>query len=131
MEQSGKDRRLKPRFNAELPCDVAPDDADLLYTHERLECRTRDLSETGVGVVAGSIYVGYTCVVDEGRPLRLRLVLPSGEIELEATTAHYVRLDREGAEPSYLIGLRIASMSEGDRSLYNDYLEELSAADAG
>lgn len=126
MEQSGKERRLKPRFNAELPCDIAPGGAELLFPDDRLECRTRDLSETGVGVVAGSIYVGYTCVVDEGRALHLRLALPGGEIEMEATSAHYIRLDSGAESPVYLIGLRIASMSEEDRTIYNNYLEELS-----
>jgi len=129
MEQSGRERRRTPRFNAELPCDVAPGDAALLFPGDRLECRTRDLSETGVGVVAGSIYVGYVCVVDEGRALRLRLVLPSGEIELETTTAHYLRLDTGGAEPSYLIGLRITSMSDEAGALYRQYLEELSRSE--
>ena len=129
MEQAARDRRQKPRYNAELPCDVAPGDADLLFLSERLECRTRDLSETGVGVVAGSIYVGYTCVVDEGRALLVRLVLPRGTIEMEATTAHYLRLDAGGGEPSYLIGLRITSMSGGARALYNEYLEGLSKSE--
>ena len=131
MKQSGRERRVKPRFNADLPCDVAPGDPDLIFPGERLECRTRDLSETGIGVVAGSIYVGYTCVVDEGRALSLRLALPAGEIEMEATTAHYLRLDSGAGEPVYLIGLRISSMSDEDRRLYNNYLEELSASDAG
>lgn len=131
MEQSGKERRLKPRFNAELSCDIAPGDAELHFPGDRLECRTRDLSETGVGVVAGSIYVGYTCVVDEGSALRVRLALPAGEIEMQATSAHYIRLDSGAGEPVYLIGLRINSMSEEDRATYNDYLDELSAADAG
>ncbi len=125
-EQSGKERRLKPRFNAELPCDIRPADAGLVFPGERLECRTRDLSETGVGVVAGSIYVGYTCVVDEGRALLLRLVLPAGELTVQATTAHYLRLDTGGQEPTYLIGLRIHDMTEGDRNTYSNYLEELS-----
>ena len=129
MEQPGRERRVKPRFNADLPCDVAPGDPDLIFPGERLECRTRDLSETGVGVVADSIYVGYTCVVDEGRALVLRLVLPSGEIEVEATAAHYLRLDRRGGQPSYLIGLRINKMSDEDRARYHEYLEELSRSE--
>jgi len=115
----------------EAPRDLAPGGAELLSPDDRLECRTRDLSETGVGVVAGSIYVGYTCVVDEGRALRLRLALPAGEIEVEATSAHYLRLDSGGDNPVYLIGLRITSMSEEDRTLYNDYLEELSRTEEG
>jgi hypothetical protein len=131
MEKSGRERRLKPRYNAELPCDLSPGAAELHSPDDRLECRTRDLSESGVGLVAGSIYVGYTCVVDEGRALRLRLALPAGEIEMEATSAHYLRLDSGAGEPAYLIGLRITSMSDGDRTLYQNYLEELSASDAG
>lgn len=129
MEQSGKERRLKPRYNAELPCDLTPGGAELLNPDDRLECLTRDLSETGVGVIAGSIYVGYTCVVDEERPINVRLALPAGEIAMEATSAHYLRLDSGADEPVYLIGLRITSMSEEDRSLYNDYLEELSKSE--
>ena len=129
MEQSGKERRLKPRYNTELPCDVAPGDADPLFFNERLECLTRDLSETGVGVVAGSIYVGYTCVVDEGRRLHVRLELPGGAVEMEATAAHYLRLDARDGEPSYLIGLRITSMSEEGRDLYTRHLEELSRSE--
>ena len=129
MEQSGKERRRKPRFNAELPCDLAPGGAELLNPDDRLECRTRDLSETGVGVVAGSIYVGYTCVVDEGRALHVRLALPAGEIEMEATSAHYLRLDSGSGEPVYLIGLRITSMANEDRALYQSYLEELSRSE--
>ncbi len=126
MEQSGKERRLKPRYNAELSCDISPGDAELHFPGDRLECRTRDLSETGVGVVAGSIYVGYTCVVDEGSALRVRLALPAGEIEMEATSAHYLRLDSGAGEPVYLIGLRINSMTEEAQAAYNNYLDELS-----
>lgn len=129
MEKSGKERRRKPRFNAELPCDLAPSDSEFVFPGDRLECRTRDLSETGVGVVAGSIYVGYTCVVDEERALHVRLALPAGEIKIEATSAHYLRLDSGTGEPVYLIGVRIASMSEEDRTLYNNYLEELSKSE--
>jgi len=128
-EKTGKERRLKPRFNAELPCDLSPGGGQLLSPDDRLECRTRDLSESGVGVVAGSIYVGYTCVVDEGCALRLRLALPAGEIEMEATSAHYLRLDSGDEQPVYLIGLRISSMSEEDWTLYLNYLDELSAAE--
>ena len=131
MEQSGGERRLKPRYHAELACDIAPGDADILFPGERLECRTRDLSETGVGLVAASIYVGYTCVVDEGRTLVARLELPSGPVEMEGIAAHYLRLDAGGGEPSYLIGLRITAMSDKARALYNQHLEELSKAEQG
>jgi hypothetical protein len=131
MEQTGKERRRKPRYNADLPCSVAlaAAERDILFLNERLDCRTRDLSETGVGLAAASIYIGYTCVVDEGRALVARLELPSGTIEMEATSAHYLRLDAGAGEASYLIGLRIISMSDEHRALYNSHLEALSKAE--
>jgi len=127
MEQSGSERRLKPRFNAELPCSISLAEAerDLIFPNERLDCRTRDLSESGVGLTADSIYLGYTCVVDEGRALLFRLELPDRTVEMEATTAHYLRLGGDSEAATYLIGLRITSMSEESRALYLSYLEEL------
>jgi hypothetical protein len=131
MEPSGKERRLKPRFGASLPCTVALSEAerDILFPGEKLDCRTRDLSESGVGVVAGSIYLGYTCIVDEGRALVVNVELPGGAVEMEATPAHYLRLDSGAAEASYLIGLRITSMSDGHRALYLAQLEALSRSE--
>ena len=131
MEQSGRERRLKPRYNADLACAVALADAesDILFPDARLDCRTRDLSETGLGLVAATIYIGYTCVVDEGCALRVTLELPAGTIEMEATSAHYLRLDAGAAEPTYLIGLRITSMTDEDRALYQGFLEGLSRSE--
>jgi hypothetical protein len=127
MEQSGRERRLKPRFNAELRCTLALAEAesDLIFPNEKLDCRTRDLSESGVGLTAETIYLGYTCVVDEGRALTLMLELPNGVVEMEATTAHYLRIGGGEQSAHYLIGLRITSMSKEDRSLFLSYLEEL------
>ena len=131
MEKSGRERRLRPRYSADLACAVAlaESERDILFPNERLDARTRDLSETGVGLVAGTIYLGYTCVVDEGRALHVALELPAGAVEIEATPAHYLRLDADAGEPAYLIGLRITSMSEADGAAYHRYLEELSRAE--
>ena len=133
MEPSGKERRLKPRFGASLPCSVALAEAerDILFPGEKLDCRTRDLSESGVGLVARSIYLGYTCIVDEGRELLVTLELPGGAVEMEATPAHYLRLDSGVGEASYLIGLRITSMSAEHRALYAAQLDALSRSEQG
>ena len=129
MEPQGKERRLKPRFNVSLPCTVAlPEgERDILFPDAALRCRTRDLSETGVGLAAPSIYLGYTCAVDEGRLLLIELELPAGPVRMLATAAHYLRLDRAGEEASYLIGLRINEMSEAARALFDGYLASLAA----
>jgi PilZ domain len=131
MESSGKERRLKPRYSASLPCSVAlaEEERDLLFPNEKLDCRTRDLSESGVGLVAGSIYLGYTCILDEGRALAVSVELPAGTVSMEATPAHYLRLDSGGEEASYLIGLRITSMTDEHRALYLAQLEALSRSE--
>jgi hypothetical protein len=126
-KQSGRERRLKPRFAAEVTCTVALTDAehDMLFPNEKLHCRTRDVSESGVGLVANSIYLGYTCVVDEGRPLLVTLELPAGPVRMETTAAHYVRLDAGARDTTYQIGLRIISIDEDQSALYESFLEAL------
>jgi hypothetical protein len=130
-EQSGRERRRKPRFAADVTCTVALTDAEhsLLFPNEKLHCRTRDVSESGVGLVATSIYLGYTCVVDEGRALLLKLELASGPVEMETTAAHYLRLDASARETTYLIGLRITSIAEDQHAIYKSFLESLGKAE--
>ena len=132
METSGKERRLKPRFGASLSCSVAlaEDERDLLFPGEKLDCRTRDLSESGIGLVAHSIYLGYTCIVDDGRALAVTVELPGGTVSMEATPAHYLRLDSGAGEASYLIGLRITSMTDEHRALYLAQLEAISRSES-
>jgi hypothetical protein len=128
-ENRGRERRLKPRYNTSLPCTLAlpPAERDILFPHERLECRTRDISESGVALVVTSIYLGYACVLDEGRTLELSIELPAAPIRMTATTAHYLRMG--GAEgSSYVVGLRILTMSEQDRAAFLSYLEALASA---
>lgn len=127
MEPQGKERRLKPRFNVSLPCTLSLPAAerDFIFPDAALDCRTRDLSESGVGLEADSIYLGYACAVDEGRRLLLELELPAGRVQMLATPAHYLRLDRPGGEATYLIGLRITEMGDAARALFTAYLASL------
>lgn len=134
MEPTGRDRRLKPRFSAALRCTLSlpAEDRDILFPHERLRFRTRDLSESGIGLVAPSIYLGYTCVVDEGRALELALELPEGvAVRLKVASAHYLRLDRDEAEASYLIGLRVLDAEGEDFKRFGQYLTSLESSEQG
>src|SRR5688500_13293598 len=134
-EPTGKDRRLRPRFSAALRCtlQLPPEDRDILFPHEQLSCLTRDLSESGIGLVAPSIYLGYTCVVDEGRALSLSLELPDGaHVTLRVASAHYLRLDRDAAaEASYLIGLRLVEPDGEDLERFRQYLSTLKKSEEG
>lgn len=137
MEQEhsgGRERRLTPRFEVTLDCSVAlavgERSSEVLFPDAALRAHTRDVSETGLGLVTASIYVGYDCVVDAGRTLIVTLEAPRGPIELRATPVHYTRLDAAGEEVSYAVGLRILEMSARDRSLYAGLLRELESAGA-
>ena len=125
----GRERRLSPRFNASLGCQISlPDEersSGVLFPDARITGRTRDLSESGLGIIAPTIYVGYDCVVDRGRTLLVSLRLPTGAVELKATAAHYIRQDDSGGESSYLIGLSITGMDDDNRSRYNSLLAGL------
>jgi hypothetical protein len=134
MEPTGKDRRRKPRFSAALrgTLSLPPEDRDILFPHEQLRCRTRDLSESGIGLLAPSIYLGYTCVVDEGRPLELALELSEGVlVTLKVESAHYLRLDSEEGEASYIIGLRIIELAGENLTRFTQYLGTLESSEQG
>ena len=127
----GRERRLSPRYTVSLGCQISlPDEersSGVLFPDASIDCRTRDLSGSGLGVITHTIYAGYDCVVDQGRTLLVSLRLPSGaDVELKATAAHYVRLDDSGGESSYVIGLSITGMDDDNRSRYASLLAELS-----
>jgi len=122
------DRRSAPRRLLRLPCTIFIHDPK----HEgpqagrrepRLEAFTRDLSRSGIGLVAPAIRVGERYLTDSA--LRLVLEHPTGPLELTAAAVRYEQLDESGGERGYLIGLRITSMSDADRDRYERHLDEL------
>ncbi len=127
----GRERRLSPRFNVSLECGVRLPEEErssaLLFPGTILSGRTRDLSESGLGLILPSIYVGYDCIVDRGRTLVVSLALPSGVVEVRAAPVHYIRHDKGGDEVSYHLGLHIVGMSDETRAHYLDFLGTLSA----
>ena len=133
FDSTGRERRLSPRFAAVLECAVSLPEGErssgLLFPRTSLDCRTRDVSETGLGLVAPSIYIGYDCIIDLGRTLLVSLALPTGPVEIKATAVHYVRRDRAGEEATYLIGLSIVAMGDVERARYAEFLAGLAGAD--
>ncbi len=125
------DRRSAPRRPLRLPCAVFIHDPKLEEAHHaarrapRLEAFTRDLSSTGIGLVAPAVRVGERYLTDS--PLRLVLEHPTGPLELTAAAVRYEQLDETGDERGYLFGLRITSMSDADRARYERHLQEAGA----
>lgn len=124
------DRRSAPRRSLRLPCAVFIHDPNLGGAQSgkraaRLEAFTRDLSRSGVGLVAPAVRIGERYLTDS--PLRLVLEHPTGPLELFASAVRYEQLDETEGERGYLIGLRITSMSDPDRARYERHLEEAGA----
>jgi PilZ domain-containing protein len=121
------DRRSAPRRILRLPCTVFIHDPrlDAAQTDRRaprLEAFTRDLSRTGIGLVAPAVRIGERYLTDS--PLRLVLEHPTGPLELTASPVRYEQLEDSAGERGYLIGLRITAMSDADRARYERHLEK-------
>jgi PilZ domain len=124
------DRRSAPRYSLRLPCAVLIHDPKLDGARggdqrraPRLEAFTRDLSRTGIGLVAPAVRIGERYLTDS--PLRLVLEHPTGPLELFAAAVRYEQLDETEGERGYLIGLRISAMSDADRARYERHLKEV------
>ncbi len=132
MNPSGRERRQTPRYSVRIPCSVSlpPGEQNILFPRARLDGHTRDVSESGAGIALTSVYIGYDCILDEGRALVAVLELPDGNITLNVVAAHYLRLAQQQqgdeSDASYLIGLRITGMSVDNHARYAKYLEQLS-----
>lgn len=119
-------RRASPRLAARLPCLVSlhePRASDHARLPPTLEVHTRDLSATGVALVAPVIRINDRYLTDS--TLLLRLEHPAGTIEMIVKSVRYERLAPEGGEDGYLLGVRIVEMSDEARARYDAHLSGL------
>lgn len=119
------DRRRSPRFGARLPVVVSLLEAEGGAEPANVSGHTRDLSADGLGLVLPNIRVGGRYLVGDSVTLRVTLKLPGGYARLYATPVRYEKLEAEGPERGFLVGLRLTDNSEQDRALLNDYLKSL------
>jgi hypothetical protein len=119
-------RRASPRKQLRLRCAVSLHDTRPDAAARRapsLEVYTRDLSSTGIALVAPAIRINDRYLTDA--TLRLLLEHPAGSMEIVAQPVRYEQLPPEGEETGYLIGVRITSMSDADRTRYDEHLSAL------
>ena len=122
-------RRRAIRFRVRLPLRVFLVDQQLHLNGSRrpasISGHTADVSTTGIGLVVPAIRIGEHYLVGENRRLRIELELPGGPIALQGVSVRYERLEDEGTENGYLIGVSIAEMNERDRDHYVEYVKRL------
>lgn len=133
LEAAGRgQRRAAPRLSARLEarvlmiaerCGVGAEDAGVLT----LSGYTRDVSESGLGLIVSEREAGELFSLGPDCVLRMTLPLPGGPVEV---TARPVRHESEGSGVC-LVGAQITDMTGRDRVVYMNYLRELEAEAVG
>jgi len=123
-------RRIARRFRRSVSFNVSLFDPKLnreqLEHAPYLEGTTLDLSASGLGLKVPAIRINDRYLTAPDQILHLLLEFPSGQIEMRVAPVRYEQLDREpGAPGSYLIGVRIADMSDDARTRFDEYLKNL------
>ncbi|HEV7681254.1 MAG TPA: PilZ domain-containing protein [Pyrinomonadaceae bacterium] len=90
-----------------------------------LEGYTLDVSENGLALVVPQITLGEHHLVGENRSLNLKLQLPGGPVEIEASPVRYQRLEEDHAETGYLIAVKIIRMPDDDRARFSEFVANL------
>ena len=130
------DRRRAPRrgarFAARLPLTVSPlSDAQDFGRDARdsLAGSTRDLSARGLTLLLPAMRIGNRYLTDAAGYLGVRVETPAGPVCMLAAPARFEHLPAAGEGYSYLLGVRILKMGDGDRVTYLSYLKTLAPSD--
>lgn len=131
------ERRAAPRFTTHLErrlvVNISLADASSKAEGSRgpsvLAGYTRDVSETGLGIVVPDIRINNFNVTRPDRALRIMLGLPGEPVEIHALPVRHIELEEDAESEGYLIGVQITRMSERDRSRYRAFLKTFRRSD--
>jgi len=90
-----------------------------------IEGHTLDISAHGLALIVPRITLGEHHLVGENRSFNLKLELPDGPVELQASPVRYERLDEDRNDTGYLIAVRIAGVPTDDMQRYSDFVTSL------
>ncbi|HJR06766.1 MAG TPA: PilZ domain-containing protein [Pyrinomonadaceae bacterium] len=93
-----------------------------------LEGTTSDISASGLALIVPAIRINDRYLTAPDQLLRLLLDFPNDLVEMRVAPVRYEQLERAGdaaTSSGYLIGVRIAEMSDTDRARFDEYLKEL------
>jgi hypothetical protein len=125
LRQYVGDRRRSRRQRVRLPFRLSLVSATKNLNGARrissMDGQTMDLSANGLALIVPKITLGEHHLVGENRSFNIKLELPDGPVELQATPVRYERLDEDKDETGYVIAVKIVSMHDGDRARYSEY----------
>lgn len=126
-----EERRQSPRLDANLQARLefsvllreAEAAADGVQHMRAVAGHTVNVSAGGLAVMLHAQKIDEQYLSGSEGSMSIELDLPNGgSIEIQATPVRY-----EKREDGYLIGAQISAMSERDRQLFEEYLQEIGA----
>ena len=84
---------------------------------------TRDISESGLGLIVSTKSMNVLHGLGQNYTLHLVLTLHMGSVELEMTPVRYQHINEGGSATHLLIGAQITKMSDADHVKFVEYLE--------
>jgi len=90
----------------------------------------RDLSKTGLSLIVPSLRFGNRFLVSEYHPLRVRVELPDGTVDIQVAPVRYDKLHETQGERSYIIGGRIMRLTAADRSRLSQHIQLIKKSQA-
>jgi PilZ domain len=131
---AAEERRASPRLTTHLERQLVVN-VSLLDVNLKLDAArgpkvlagyTRDISETGLGIVLQDVRLGSFNITRPERTLRIMLGIPGPPVEIHGTVVRHVKMEADAESGGgYLVGVKITHMSERDRSHYQDFLRSL------
>ena len=127
-----EERRQSPRLDANLQARLefsvllreAEAAADGVQHMRAVAGHTVNVSAGGLAVMLHAQKIDEQYLSGSEGSMSIELDLPNGgSIEIQATPVRY-----EKREDGYLIGAQISAMSERDRQLFEEYLQEIGAS---
>lgn len=115
-------RRRAPRYKVRLSVSVSPVQAarpvrasagqNALYGY------TRDISSSGLALILPAIRINNIYLTGEERMLEILIEHEDDPIVMYGVAARYEKLDEEGNDKGYLVGVKIVEVSEDDRARF-------------
>ena len=128
-ETKGADRRGAPRRRAQCEARLlfiaSVEPVEETQAHIKLFGHTRDLSETGLSLVADTIHITDFELCSVGSRLKVKLSLPSGVVEMDATVVRREWLNENDPREGYFMGVSIMEMKTDDRTRLSEFLGTL------
>ena len=122
-------RRHSKRVQVRLTFTLSISDTRVASNGSRrlpaLNGHTLDISRTGLALIVPAIRIGEHYLAGADRKLHVKLDLPTGPVEMKVATVRYESLEESREETGYLIGARIAEMSDQDRGSFESYVAKL------